>query len=76
MLFLRDSGEFRRREGLGVHTFGRVPIAGEYVTLSNDPRHFRVTHVHHTLMGNHAAEIYVIEAIEMEYIGQEPFPPA
>lgn len=76
MIFLRDNGEFRRREGLGVHIFGRIPIAGEYISLDRDPRHYRVTHVHHTLMGQHAAELYVEEAVDMEYVGLEPHAPA
>lgn len=62
MVFLRRRGEIRRQEGLGVHPFGRVPAAGEYVSLDAEGPHLQVTHVHHTGFGNHAAELYCCAA--------------
>lgn len=76
MVFLRDKGATRRKAGLGTHPFGRVPIAGEYVSLDREEGPtYKVTHVHHTGFGSHQAELYVIEADDVEKIGGEDNPP-
>ena len=78
MVFLRDKGEAHRKEGLGVHPFGRVPVAGEYVSLGRgeaDGPTYKVTHVHHTGFGSHQAELYVIVADDVQKVGGEDNPP-
>ena len=74
MVFLRRVGEVKREKGLGSHPFGRVPCVGEYVSLATEGPHLRVTHVHHTAFGSHAAELYCVEA-DMVMHG-EVHPPA
>jgi hypothetical protein len=63
MLFLRDSNSLKRKEGLGIHPFSRVLIAGEHISLSPESVVYKVTHVHHTgFSSNHTAELYVIDS--------------
>ncbi len=74
MLFLRDKNSVKRKEGLGVHQFSRVPIAGEHISLSSEGIVYKVTHVHHTGFGSHKAELYVTEADDIQIIGGDPIP--
>jgi hypothetical protein len=76
MLFLRDKNSVERKEGLGVHDFSRVPIAGEYICLSNKDKTdtYKVTHVVHTGFGSHSAELYVVQADDGQIIGSEFLP--
>jgi hypothetical protein len=74
MLFLRDKNSLERKKGLGTHPFGRVPIAGEHISLSSDGVVYKVTHVHHTGFGSHKAELYVVEADDIQIVGGEPIP--
>ena len=75
MLFLRDKNTLERKEGLGVHSFGRVPVVGEYISLSSEGGVYKVTHVHHTgFSSNHAAELYVVEADDIQIVGGDPVP--
>jgi len=75
MLFLRDKNTIKRKEGLGVHSFGRIPIVGEHISLPSEVAVYKVTHVHHTgFSTNHAAEIYVVEADDIQNVGGEPVP--
>ena len=77
MIFLRDLGEVERKKGLGIHLFGRVPCVGEYISLDSEGPHLKVAQVHHTgFSSNHSAELYVVEATDMQMIGAEPYPPA
>lgn len=76
MVFLRKRGEVLRQEGLGTHMFGRVPAAGEYVSLDPDGPHLVVTHVHHTGFGSHAAELYCAVAESATDRVSEFHPPA
>ncbi len=74
IVFLREKGRLERKQGLGVHPFGRVPIAGEYVSLSSEATVYKVTHVHHTGFGSHQAELYVVEADDVQVVEGEPVP--
>jgi len=75
MLFLRDKNTLECKEGLGVHSFGRVPIVGEHISLSSEGAVYKVTHVHHTgFSSNHAAEIYAVEADDIQIVGGEHLP--
>ncbi len=74
MLFLRDKNSLKRKEGLGVHPFGRVPIVGEYISLSPEKVVYKVTHVHHTGFGSHKAELYVVEADDIQIIEGDAIP--
>lgn len=75
MLFLRDKNIPECRKGLGVHSFGRVPSAGEYVSLSSEGVVYKVIHVHHTGFSSaHIAELYVVEADDIQIIGGDPLP--
>jgi hypothetical protein len=74
MVFLREKGRLEIKEGLGVHPFGRVPIVGEYVALSSKEPVYKVTHVRHTGFGTHQAELFVVEADDVQVIGGEPIP--
>jgi hypothetical protein len=77
MIFLREVGEVARKEGLGKHSFGRIPCVGEYISLNSEGLHLKVSQVHHTgFSSHHSAELYVIEATDMQMIGGEPHPPA
>lgn len=77
MIFLRNSGEVAPREGLGTHPFGRIPCVGEYISLESDGPHLKVTQAHHTgFSSNHSAELYVVEATDLQMIGSDPYPPA
>lgn len=75
MVFLRDKNTLKRKEGLGVHSFGRVPIVGEYISLSSEGSVYKVAHVHHTgFSSNHTAELYVVEADDIQIVGGDPVP--
>ena len=81
MLFLRESGSVHKKAPLGLHPFGRIPVADEYVVLDNPTESlykvYKVKHVIHTGFGtNHAAEIYVIEADDLTEYLKEYLPPA
>ena len=76
IVFLRDAGAVSRKSGLGVHKFGRIPCANEYLALKNENTQYRVTQVVHTGFGSHVAELYVILADDMQLIGGELHPPA
>jgi hypothetical protein len=75
MLFLRDSNSLERKEGLGIHPFSRVPIAGEHISLSSESVVYKVTHVHHTgFSSNHTTELYVLEADDIKIVAGDPIP--
>ncbi|MEM1308414.1 MAG: hypothetical protein AAF892_18800 [Cyanobacteria bacterium P01_D01_bin.71] len=74
-LFLREKNTLEWKEGLGVHSFGRVPVVGEYISLSSQGSVYRVTHVHHTGFNrNHIAELYVVGADDIQIVGGDPVP--
>ena len=75
IVFLREENALERKEGLGVHSFGRVPIVGEHISLSSEGSVYKVTHVHHTgFSSNHTAELYVVEADDIQIVGGDPVP--
>jgi len=75
MIFLREKNSLKRKEGLGVHPFDRVPVVNEHISLSSEGSVYKVTHVHHTgFSSNHAAELYVLEADDIQFVGGDPIP--
>lgn len=75
MLFLYDKNTFERKEGFGVHDFGRIPVVGEYIALSygddsidDKESIYKVTHVLHTgFSSNHVAELFVTATDGIQY---------
>lgn len=75
MIFRQDNTE-AMREGLGVHPFGRIPVMGEYINLSERGPRLKVTAVLHTGFGSHSAEITCTAALRVEQSEGGPSPPS
>lgn len=73
-VILRNEQNEGRGESLGVHEFGRIPIAGEYFRLDIPGFGYRVyfykvTHICHVCDQSHQAEVYVLPTDDMDSFG-------
>ena len=75
VIFLREKDTLERKEGLCVHSFSKVSVVGQYISLSFEESVYKVTRVHHTgFSSNHTAELYVVEADDIQIVGGNPIP--